>query len=185
MSEIDLVRGLFPGRFQPFHLGHLNVVKWALDRVDELIILVGSSQESHTLTNPFTAGERIEMIRLALNEAGIPANKYFIIPIPDILMNSVWVYHVKMYVPAFTKVFARNPLVLRLFKEAGFEIEEPPEFSREKYNSTLIRKMIIVGDNSWKELVPKSVYDFVGKIRGEERLREITRSDKLPSRDEE
>lgn len=176
-----MVRGLFPGRFQPFHLGHLNVVKWALERVDEIVILVGSSQESHTLVNPFTAGERIEMIRLSLSEAGVPADRYFIIPVPDILMNSVWVYHVRMYVPAFTKVFARNPLVVRLFKEAGFEVYEPPEFSREKYNSTLIRKMMVIGDKTWRELVPKSVAEFIDKIKGEERLREITRSDKIPS----
>ncbi|NON63366.1 nicotinamide-nucleotide adenylyltransferase, partial [Acidianus sp. RZ1] len=93
-----MLRGVYPGRFQPFHLGHLSVIKWALERVDELIILVGSAQESHTLNNPFTAGERIEMIRLSLREHGIPTDRYYIIPIPDILMNSVWTYHVRMYV---------------------------------------------------------------------------------------
>lgn len=55
-----MLRGIYPGRFQPFHLGHLEVLKWGLNKVDELIVLVGSAQESHTLTNPFTAGERIE-----------------------------------------------------------------------------------------------------------------------------
>ncbi|MBP1357507.1 MAG: adenylyltransferase/cytidyltransferase family protein, partial [Sulfolobus sp.] len=43
-----MFRGLYPGRFQPFHLGHLSVIKWALERVNELIILIGSAQESHT-----------------------------------------------------------------------------------------------------------------------------------------
>ncbi|ARM75865.1 nicotinamide-nucleotide adenylyltransferase [Acidianus manzaensis] len=172
-----MLRGLYPGRFQPFHLGHLSVVKWALERVDELVILVGSSQESHTLVNPFTAGERVEMIRLGLEEAGVSSSKYFIIPIPDVLMNSVWAYHVKLYSPKFEKVFARNPLVLRLFKEAGVEVEEPPAFNREKYNSTLIRKMIITGEN-WENLVPEKVYKYIINIKGDERLKEITRSDK-------
>jgi nicotinamide-nucleotide adenylyltransferase len=56
------VRGVFPGRFQPFHLGHLEIVKWALEKVDELIIVIGTAQESHTIVNPFTAGERMIMI---------------------------------------------------------------------------------------------------------------------------
>ncbi|EZQ03059.1 nicotinamide-nucleotide adenylyltransferase [Candidatus Acidianus copahuensis] len=172
-----MLRGVYPGRFQPFHLGHLSVIKWALERVDELIILVGSAQESHTLNNPFTAGERIEMIRLSLREHGIPTDRYYIIPIPDILMNSVWTYHVRMYVPSFSKVFARNPLVIRLFKEAGTEVEIPPPYNREKYNSTLIRKMIILNEK-WEDLVPTSVSIFLSNIRGIERLKELVGSDK-------
>ncbi|MEM3596417.1 MAG: adenylyltransferase/cytidyltransferase family protein, partial [Candidatus Bathyarchaeia archaeon] len=55
--------GLYVGRFQPFHLGHLEVVRSILNRADELIIAIGSSQYSHTRRNPFTAGERVTMIR--------------------------------------------------------------------------------------------------------------------------
>jgi len=47
-------RALIFGRFQPFHLGHLMVIKWALEKFDELVLLVGMANESHTLLNPFT-----------------------------------------------------------------------------------------------------------------------------------
>ncbi len=154
------------------------MVKWGLEKVDELIILVGSSQESHTLANPFTAGERIEMIRDSLREYAVDLSRIFIIPIPDILMNSVWAYHVSVYTPKFEIVFARNPLVIRIFKEAGYRIEIPPSFNREKYNSTYIRRLIIQNANSWSELVPKSVYNYILKIKGDERLREIVGTDK-------
>lgn len=172
-----MLRGLYPGRFQPFHLGHLSVVKWALERVDELIILVGSAQESHTLNNPFTAGERIEMIKSALESENVDLHRIYIIPVPDILMNFVWAYHVMLYVPRFEIVFARNPLVIRLFKEAGVKVEVPPAFNREKYSSTVIRKLIILRED-WKEYVPKAVYDYIISIKGDERLREIAGSDK-------
>jgi len=95
------VRAVFPGRFQPFHLGHLGVVKYVLEKVDEIVIVVGSSQESHTYQNPFTAGERIFMIKESLREEGISMDRVYIIPIPDVLMNSVWVYHVGCIVPLF------------------------------------------------------------------------------------
>ncbi|MEM0372966.1 MAG: nicotinamide-nucleotide adenylyltransferase [Sulfolobaceae archaeon] len=172
-----MLRGLYPGRFQPFHLGHLNVVKWALEQVDELIILVGSSQESHTLMNPFTAGERIEMIKLTLKEENISMDKIYIIPIPDILMNSVWVHHVRIYTPTFNIVFARNPLVIRLFKEAGYEVRIPPAFNREFYSSTHIRRLIITGED-WSKYVPRAVYEFIKRIKGDERLREIVGTDR-------
>lgn len=172
-----MFRGLYPGRFQPFHLGHLSVIKWALERVNELIILIGSAQESHTLNNPFSAGERIEMIKRALETEGIDMKRIYIIPVPDILMNYVWVYHVMMYVPRFDVVFARNPLVIRLFKEAGIKVEIPPAFNREKYSSTNIRKLIILKED-WRDYVPKSVYDYILSIKGDERLREIAGSDK-------
>ena len=140
--------------------------------------MVGSAQESHTLMNPFTAGERIEMIRLSLIEAGIPLEKVYIIPVPDILMNSVWPYHVKSYVPQFNVVVARNPLVIRLFKEAGYEVDLPPHFNRTVYNATNIRALMVSGDESWKERVPKSVYEYIKAIKGDERLRAIAGSNK-------
>jgi len=59
-------RGILVGRFQPFHLGHLSAVRDASREVDELVIVIGSSQKSHEFRNPFTAGERIEMIRETL-----------------------------------------------------------------------------------------------------------------------
>jgi len=67
-------RGLIVGRFQPFHKGHLHAVKRVLEEVDEIIIVVGSAQYSHRLDNPFTAGERLLMIRRALQEAEIPSS---------------------------------------------------------------------------------------------------------------
>ena len=76
-------RGLFVGRFQPFHNGHLEVIKRILTEVDELIIIVGSAQYSHRLDNPFTAGERIAMIKRALGEIGVEFSRIWIIPVPD------------------------------------------------------------------------------------------------------
>ena len=66
-----MARGLFVGRFQPFHNGHLEAVKSILRECDEAVIAVGSSQKSHEPDNLFTVGERIEMIYESLKEAAI------------------------------------------------------------------------------------------------------------------
>lgn len=61
--------GVLLGRFQPFHKGHLFLVNEALKQVDSLLIVLGSSQESRTVKNPWTVDERIAMIRAACPEA--------------------------------------------------------------------------------------------------------------------
>ena len=50
--------GLYIGRFQPFHKGHLSIVKRALEECETLVIAIGSAQESRTKKNPFSFEER-------------------------------------------------------------------------------------------------------------------------------
>ena len=65
-------RGLYVGRFQPYHNGHNSVIERIADEVDELIIGIGSAEISHDLRHPFTAGERVLMISRALKNIRIP-----------------------------------------------------------------------------------------------------------------
>jgi len=168
---------LFVGRFQPYHLGHLAATKWILEREKRLIIGIGSAQYSHTYENPFTAGERVEMILAALEEEGL-AGRCVIIPIPDVGQHAIWVQHVKQYCPPFSRVYSNSPLVRRLFVEAGIEVREIPLFEREKYDATYIRKLMIEGGD-WEKYVPRPVASVIKRIGGVERLREIvTKSDK-------
>lgn len=171
-------RGLFVGRFQPFHLGHLHAVKEILNEVDEIIIVVGSAQYSHRINNPFTTGERLVMIRNALKEAQIDCNRIWIVPVPDVHIHMYWVSAVKGYAPKFDVVYSNEPLTRRLFVEAGYEVK-PIQFCRRKiYSATEIRERMIK-DGNWEELVPKSVAEFIKQIGGVERLKDLMKSDKL------
>jgi len=170
------LRGIYIGRFQPFHKGHLYAVKEVLNEVNELIIGIGSAQESHTIENPFTAGERMLMIRNALIEEGIDLCKIYIVPIPDIAMNHVWVRYVSMLVPHFEIAFSNNPLVMRLFKEAGYKVKPIPLYDRTKFSGKKIRELMLKGGN-WEELVPQSVAKIIKEIDGISRLKEIAQSD--------
>ena len=53
---------VFIGRFQPFHVAHLAVIREALRQAREVIVLVGSAGQSRNLRNPFTVDERMAMI---------------------------------------------------------------------------------------------------------------------------
>ena len=169
-------RGLFVGRFQPPHLGHIHAIKIALKECDELIIVIGSAQYSHTLENPFTAGERIEMLRRALMDEGIDLSKIFLIPVPDVGEHSIWVSKIKSFCPSFQIVYTNNPLVRRLFQEEGFEVKRIELYQRNHEMGTKIRARMLRGEE-WESLVPKSVAEYIRKIGGVKRLQEIAQKD--------
>lgn len=170
------MRGLLVGRMQPVHLGHLQVIKRILQEVDEVIIGIGSAQLSHTIKDPFTAGERVMMLTKALGENKIPASSYYIIPTPDIECNSVWVAHMEMLTPPFNYVYSGNPLVQRLFLEHNYKVTEPPLFNREEYSGTEVRKRILRG-REWESLVPASVVEVINEIDGTQRLKHLSKTE--------
>ena len=173
---MDKKRGLLIGRFQPFHLGHLHCVQHILNKIPEVIIAIGSAQFSYTLHNPFTAGERVTMIRLALDEAKIDPSNYYLIPVRDLRVHDLWVSHLVSQTPRFEVVFSNEPVTSRLFKEAGFRVESLPFYDRETYSSTEIRERVVRGE-SWEKLVPASVAAYIKNIFGDERLKELALSD--------
>lgn len=171
-------RGLFVGRFQPFHLGHLAAIKDVLKEVDELVIVIGSAQYSHNLNNPFTAGERLIMIRKALEEAGMDYSRVWVVPVPDAHLHMMWVSAVEGYTPPFDVVYSNEPLTRRLFIEAKYRVKSIRFHERKLYSSTEIRERMLK-EESWEKLVPKSVAAFIKEIDGVNRLRDLTKSDKM------
>lgn len=168
--------GLLVGRFQPFHNGHLAAVKHALGQVDYLYVVVGSAQRSHERDNPFTAGERISMIKSALDNAEIRGSRWMAIPIPDADSHSVWVSSVKSMVPKFDVVFTNDALTFLLFKNEGVKVKVVPYLNRREYSATNVRTRILERKD-WKKLVPSSVARIVVELGGVERVRGLLKKD--------
>jgi nicotinamide-nucleotide adenylyltransferase len=166
-------RGFYIGRFQPYHNGHQSVLECIAEEVDEIIIGVGSAQLSHTIDNPFTAGERVLMITRALSSLGCP---FYVIPIEDIKRNALWVAHIQSMTPPFDLCYSSNPLVVRLFNEAGVKVQSPAMYERETHSGTEIRRRMLKGE-PWKSLVPPSVVQVIKEIDGVGRLRQIAQDD--------
>jgi nicotinamide-nucleotide adenylyltransferase len=156
----------------------LAVIEDVLREVDEIIIVIGSTQQSHEIDNPFTTGERITMIRGALIEDNISALRYWIIPVPDLNTHMLWVSQVLGYTPQFEVVYTNEPLTKRLFIEAGFKVKSVPYHDRKIYSATEIRKQMLNGKN-WQQLVPDSTAKFIEEIDGVQRLRDLAKTDKI------
>jgi nicotinamide-nucleotide adenylyltransferase len=163
-------RALFIGRFQPFHRGHLHLLKQIFSDFEEVVIGIGSAQYSHTPENPFTSAERYEMIRRALAAEGISG--CHIIYIPDVGVHSQWVSHVLALVPPFEAVYSHDRLTQRLFEEAGFKVVKGPLLDRGKYSGTEIRRRMLSGED-WRELVPPPVAEFIEEIDGVGRVKAV------------
>lgn len=163
-------RAFFIGRFQPFHRGHLATIQRILATHEEVIVGIGSAQYSHTGENPFTAGERYEMIKRALDAEEI--HNYHIVPIPDTHVHSVWVSHVTSLVPRFDVIYSNSDLVVRLFREHGLKVISPPLVERDQLAGKEIRRRMREGA-AWEALVPAAVAKYIYEIDGIERLREI------------
>ena len=159
---------LFIGRFQPFHKGHLHDIKEALEFSDKVIIAIGSSEENNTKENPFSFEERKEMIKKVLMKNNI--TNYEIIAIPDINDDEKWVDHVISIVDNFDIVYTGNNWVKRLFQRKKFEVKDV--ILLKGINATEIRKRIDKNED-WQELVPIEIVDFIKKVEGVNRIKNI------------
>ena len=175
-------RALFPGRFQPPHWGHVYAIKEILKEVDEVVVAVGSAQFNYIPKDPFTAGERVWMLREALREGGVDLSRVVVIPISNVENNWEWLGRVRSYAPPFQVVYTRNLFVALLFREAGFEVREQPMYQREVYSSTRVRELMLRGDPAWETLVPRSVAEIIKAIGGIERLKIAAAGEAEPHR---
>ena len=67
-------KALFPGSFDPFTAGHLNILKRALTMFDEVIVAVGINQDKRGF---FDMDQRIDIIRQAVKGLnGVSIIKY-------------------------------------------------------------------------------------------------------------
>jgi nicotinamide-nucleotide adenylyltransferase len=143
------------------------------------VIGVGSAQESFTWENPFTAGERLEMIGLALDEAKV--KETFLVPIMDISRHALWVDYLEALLPTFDQVYTNNPLTRLLFERSGYRVESPPLFDRDRFEGARIREQLAVGAG-WKDSVPSTVAMYLEEIGAPTRLRILKQTTSPPGR---
>ncbi len=161
---------LFVGRFQPFHRGHLAMVKLLLEEHSGVRFGVGSSQHKDTEKNPFSFEERAEMIRSTMEKEGF--EDYEIVAIDDLHNDELWVNRVADLVPDLQVVYSNDPLTVRLLEERGFDVRIMPLVRRDSLSGTEVRKRMLE-DGEWEALVPPPVRDILIEIGGPERIRRI------------
>lgn len=86
--------GIFIGRFQPVHQGHVHAIGIAATQVDQLYILVGSANQCRSIRNPWTYEERAAMLLKKIHALGM--NNVHILPLNDYRYNNTqWMSDVR------------------------------------------------------------------------------------------
>jgi nicotinamide-nucleotide adenylyltransferase len=161
------MNGLLIGRFQPFHLGHLEAFRFALSKVDKLWIGIGSSNKPSEKNNPFTADERKDMILSSIEDS--ISNRIEIFYIPDFENHMEWMKNIDLIVPSFEVVFTNDELTQTLYRRRGKKVIPVPFKEREILSGTNIREKII-RELNWQELVPEGTKTILQKIGAKKRL---------------
>ena len=162
--------GLLIGRFQPFHLGHLDAVLFGLSRVENLFICIGSSNKSNERRNPFSAEERREMIVTSI-EPSI-ADRIKIFDVPDVGDHEKWTFEIDKTVPKYDVVFTNDEFTKTLFEKRKISVISVVLKDREKFSGTNIRNLIIE-DKNWRDLVPQGTRNVLDSINAKERLKNL------------
>lgn len=164
------MNGLLIGRFQPFHLGHLDALRFALSQVDKLWIGIGSSNKSIQKNNPFTADERKEMILSSIDES--ISKRIQIFYIPDFENHEKWIENIDSLVPKFGVVFSNDEFTQTLYSRRGRKVIAVSLKDREILSGTNIREMII-NEKNWQKLVPDGTKMVLQKINVNDRLKSL------------
>jgi len=162
--------GLLIGRFQPFHLGHLDAVLFGLARTENLFICIGSSNKSNERKNPFSAEERREMIVTSI-EPSI-ADRIKIFDVPDVGDHEKWTFEIDKTVPKYDIVFTNDEFTRTLFEKREISVISVILKDREKFSGTNIRNLIAY-DRNWRDLVPQGTRNVLDNINAKERLQNL------------
>ncbi|MGH1566038.1 MAG: nicotinamide-nucleotide adenylyltransferase [Nitrosopumilus sp.] len=164
------MNGLLIGRFQPFHLGHLEALQFALSKVEKLWVGLGSSNKPAEKNNPFSGEERKKMILSSINDS--MKERITIYFIPDLDDHIRWIEKIDTIVPKFDIIFSNDELTKHLYSKRNIQVISIPFVKRDVLSGTNIRDLII-SNQKWNHLVPEGTKFFLTNTNVKERLKNL------------
>lgn len=172
------------GRFQPFHLGHLNYLQNALELDGDLIIglstisqgglgFPGVEHRQTALANPLCYLERMMMIECVMRMARIELERVRFVPFPideprsllDIIPLSVSC--------VTTDLYEWNREKIRRLEVLGYKVLTLPGCVKMPFDGSMIRGLAGNGDANWKKLVAPGAVEYLEALRFESRLQSM------------
>ena len=164
------MNGLLVGRFQPFHLGHLEALQFALTKVDKLWVGLGSSNQPIQKNNPFSADQRKKMILSSIPD--YMKEKISIYFIPDLDNHIKWIEKINDIVPDFDVIFSNDELTKHLYSKRNVKVISIPFLKRDRLSGTNIRDLITT-DQKWDDLVPEGTKKFLIENHAKDHLKNL------------
>jgi len=180
VKQFDAI--VFNGRFQPLHLGHVDVIRRAGELAEKVIIIVGSAHQPRTFKNPFTFEERKQLI---LKSCSSLVDSLRVIPNYDTLNDDdTWANNIYSLVCNETEFIDKIAIIGHKKDDSSFyldmftkwELVEVPLFN--KLSATPIREQYFKyheEPKNYSHVVPEPTIDFLTKFMETEEYQEIVR----------
>jgi bifunctional NMN adenylyltransferase/nudix hydrolase len=157
---------VFIGRFNPFHLGHLQILKKGLDLASKVVVVLGSHNRATNIKNPWSSAERISMIQSCLTPEENARVSFCLLK--DYLYNdTLWTIDLQNKIAEATEDSEDIALVgyesddssyyLRLFPKWKF-YSCPTDYD---FHAIDIRNQIFTKDNAFKKCVHEKIGEFI------------------------
>jgi cytidyltransferase-like protein len=156
------------GRFQPFHNGHLEYLRGAAERSDELWIGITNPDPARVKpeasdparhlpeSNPYSYAERLLMVKAAASDLELDPANVHVIPFP-VNEPELWTAYVPQGVTQYLRLFSEwGGAKLDRLRQAGYEVVILDEGAEKEISGADVRAAMRNGGD-WESLVPPGV----------------------------
>jgi cytidyltransferase-like protein len=157
--------GMIHGRFQPFHLGHLEYLLGAAAHSDAVFVGITNPDPKRVKeeptdplrhlpeSNPFTYVERLLMVSAVAEDEGL---RVHVIPFP-VNEPELWPAYVPAGVTQYVRLFSDwGGTKLERMRDAGYDVVVLDEGTEKEISGADVRAAIRSGGD-WEALVPPGV----------------------------
>lgn len=160
---------VFIGRFQPFHLAHMQTIEIALQQSHKVIIALGSAQSERSIKNPFLAQEREQMILSNFSQED--QQRIVFVHVVDVYDDQKWVKLVKDLVAEKTPAQAKIGLIGHFKDESSYYLELFPNWTlveleslKDSISATPMREAYYRGEIQ-TQYFPQGTIEFLEKFQ--------------------
>jgi nicotinamide-nucleotide adenylyltransferase len=168
-------RGMIHGRFQPFHRGHLEYLRGAAGRCDELYVGITNPDPTRIRpepsdpvrhlpeSNPWTYAERLLMVKAAAQDLGLDLARLHVIPFP-VNEPELWPAYVPEGVTQYLRLFSDwGGTKLERLEDAGYEVVVLDQGADKEVSGADVREALRDG-RDWESLVPPGVARVIREL---------------------
>jgi cytidyltransferase-like protein len=170
-----LRRGMIHGRFQPFHLGHLEYLRGAAAESDEVFVGITNPDPTRIKpepsdpirhlpeSNPWSYAERLLMVKAAGADLGLDPTRLHVIPFP-VNEPELWPAYVPDGVTQYLRLFSEwGGTKLERFRAAGYDVVILDEGVEKAISGADVREALQEGGD-WESLVPSGVARVIREL---------------------
>jgi len=170
---------VFIGRFQPFHLAHMQTIEIALQQSHYVVLALGSAQMERNIKNPFLAIEREQMI---LSNFSLEEQKRIrFVHVVDVYNDEKWVKQVKSLVNGVIEPNSKVGLIGHFKDESSYYLRLFPEWImveldslKDSISATPMREAYYRGEIQ-TEFFPVGTIKFLDEFKETEVYAELQR----------